>query len=300
MKRIHYFDLLRCTCFCFIIFYHLLFQLYLSGICPVERLNPLFSNSNMHLATLGVAVFFMLSGASLSYTAKENFSLAKYYKKRFLRILIPFYILYIVYFLFLLFQSHSVHNIFPEGFFMIKNEKFFFIIATGIYLIVLFHYDFSVPIHMNFFLKGYEFVIGMMIGYYHEKFNPKWIFLSLPVVIFFVLCPFALPISTGLKITILAVAFWISAACLEPVLEKGNGRFLRTISNYSYEVFLVHHIIIYFITPRAIPYMRGMVGVLGLFLVELLLMAVLGFLLKSISDQCIAALTNLTAVENKR
>ena len=105
MKRIHYFDLLRCTCFCFIIFYHLLFQLYLSGICPVERLNPLFSNSNMHLATLGVAVFFMLSGASLSYTAKENFSLAKYYKKRFLRILIPFYILYIVYFLFLLFQS---------------------------------------------------------------------------------------------------------------------------------------------------------------------------------------------------
>ena len=83
MKRIRYFDLLRCTCFCFIIFYHLLFQLYLSGICPVERLNPLFSNSNMHLATLGVAVFFMLSGASLSYTAKENFSLAKYYKKRF-------------------------------------------------------------------------------------------------------------------------------------------------------------------------------------------------------------------------
>lgn len=194
-----------------------------------------------------------------------------------------------------------LYLIFPLlRFFMIKSEKFFFIIATGIYLIVLFHYDFSVPIHMNFFLKGYEFVIGMMIGYYHEKFNPKWIFLSLPVVIFFVLCPFALPISTGLKITILAVAFWISAACLEPVLEKGNGRFLRTISNYSYEVFLVHHITIYFITPRAIPYMRGMVGVLGLFLVELLLMAVLGFLLKFISDQCIAALSNLTAVENKR
>ena len=41
MKRIHYFDLLRCTCFCFIIFYHLLFQLYLSGICPVERLGSL-------------------------------------------------------------------------------------------------------------------------------------------------------------------------------------------------------------------------------------------------------------------
>ena len=243
MKRIHYFDLLRCTCFCFIIFYHLLFQLYLSGICPVERLNPLFSNSNMHLATLGVAVFFMLSGASLSYTAKENFSLAKYYKKRFLRILIPFYILYIVYFLFLLFQSHSVHNIFPEG----------------------------IPAWRIVFT-----FLGM----------DSWVSMH--------------GISTGLKITILAVAFWISAACMEPVLEKGNGRFLRTISNYSYEVFLVHHIIIYFITPRAIPYMRGMVGVLGLFLVELLLMAVLGFLLKSISDQCIAALSNLTAVENKR
>lgn len=112
--------------------------------------------------------------------------------------------------------------------------------------------------------------------------------------------PFCTSHQHRFEITILAVAFWISAACLEPVLEKGNGRFLRTISNYSYEVFLVHHITIYFITPRAIPYMRGMVGVLGLFLVELLLMAVLGFLLKFISDQCIAALSNLTAVENKR
>ena len=69
-------------------------------------------------------------------------------------------------------MSYSVvSDLSISSIFMIKNEKFFFIIATGIYLIVLFHYDFSVPIHMNFFLKGYEFVIGMMIGYYHEKFN---------------------------------------------------------------------------------------------------------------------------------
>jgi hypothetical protein len=39
-----------------------------------------------------------------------------------------------------------LYLIFPLlRFFMIKSEKFFFIIATGIYLIVLFHYDFSVP-----------------------------------------------------------------------------------------------------------------------------------------------------------
>lgn len=54
--------------------------------------------------------------------------------------------------------------------------------------------------------------------------------------------PFCTSISTGLKITILAVAFWISAACLEPVLEKDTAGSPYD-SNFSYEVFLVHHIL---------------------------------------------------------
>ena len=89
---------------------------------------------------------------------------------------------------------------------MIKSEKFFFYHRYRDLFDCFISLRFLRPHPYELLPEGYEFVIGMMIGYYHEKFNPKWIFLSLPVVIFFVLCPFALPISTGLKITILAVA----------------------------------------------------------------------------------------------
>ena len=114
MKRIRYFDLLRCVSFCFIIFYHMVIQLHLSEICSLESITSLFSNSNMHIATLGVAVFFMLSGASLVYTTKNDFDLKKYYKKRCLRILIPFYLTYFVYLLAKIVVHHSLQGIFPE------------------------------------------------------------------------------------------------------------------------------------------------------------------------------------------
>ena len=97
MKRIKYFDLLRIVCFSFIIFYHMMVQLQINGIYPSEKVSPYFSNANMHIATLAVAVFFMLSGAGLAYTTKENFELKKFYQKRFIRLLIPFYIVIVIY-----------------------------------------------------------------------------------------------------------------------------------------------------------------------------------------------------------
>lgn len=57
MKRIKYYDLLRVVCFCFIIFYHMMVQLTINGIYPNEKISTFYSNVNMHIATLAVAVF---------------------------------------------------------------------------------------------------------------------------------------------------------------------------------------------------------------------------------------------------
>ena len=99
MKRIRYFDLLRCISFCFIIFYHMISQLYFSKLFPLDKILPFYENDNMNIAMLGVAVFFILSGAGLAYSTAENFDIRRFYK-RFIRVLIPFYITYISYFIY--------------------------------------------------------------------------------------------------------------------------------------------------------------------------------------------------------
>lgn len=339
MKRIRYFDLLRCISFCFIIFYHMVIQLHLSEICSLERITPLFANSNMHIATLGVAVFFMLSGASLVYTTKNNFDLKKYYKKRCLRILIPFYLAYLVCFLAKFVMNHSIQAIFPDKvpawrflftilgmdgwismhgiatfslgpgewflgclivlylvfpflrFLMEKNAKLFFAGATCIYVLVVCFYPFSVDAHMNLLLKGYEFIIGMMFGYCRTQFSPKLKYVTIPVTLFFFLSPVAVNVHYAFKITILAVAFWISLSYLEPFLQKRKLRMIRVISDYSYEVFLVHHVIIYFLTPKAAPYLHNTGMILLLFAVEILCMAVAAFILKYLSEKCMQLLS---------
>ena len=46
MKRIRYFDLLRCISFCFIIFYHMISQLYFSKLFPLDKILPFYENDN--------------------------------------------------------------------------------------------------------------------------------------------------------------------------------------------------------------------------------------------------------------
>ena len=53
MKRIRYFDLLRCISFCFIIFYHMISQLYFSRLFTLDKVLPFYENDNMNIAMPG-------------------------------------------------------------------------------------------------------------------------------------------------------------------------------------------------------------------------------------------------------
>lgn len=337
MKRIKYFDLLRCVCFCFIVFYHMMVQLQIEEIYPAEKVAPFFSNPNMHIATLGVAVFFMLSGAGLAYTTKDKFDIKKFYKSRFTKILIPFYLVTILCFFVEAIFQHSIFNVYqvpiPKWsiiytvlgidcwvgmhgyatfslgigewflgvliilyllfpllrFLMQKNRRIFFIVATSIYLIVICNYSFVIPMHENLLLKGYEFILGMLLGCYYNEFEAKWACVSVPIVVFFFTSSTALNWNYALMITLLAVAFWVSFSYLEPVLQKSLHitKIIDIISKYSFEVFLVHHIVIYKMTPMAKPYITGKLSVVLLFIIQLLLMAVLAVFVKWISNKCV-------------
>ena len=43
-------------------------QLYFSGLFTLDKVLPFYENDNMNIAMLGVAVFFILSGAGLAYS----------------------------------------------------------------------------------------------------------------------------------------------------------------------------------------------------------------------------------------
>ena len=98
MKRIRYFDLLRCISFCFIIFYHMISQLYFSRLFPLDKVLPFYENDNMNIAMLGVAVFSILSGAGLAYSTGENFDIRRLLQKKIYKN--PDSILHNLYFLF--------------------------------------------------------------------------------------------------------------------------------------------------------------------------------------------------------
>jgi len=99
MKRIKHFDVVRVICFILIIYYHMIAQLPANGICTYVDIWPFVANANMQMGTFAVAVFFMISGASLIYTTKDKFQLGKFYLKRYIRLLIPFYVVTFLYYI---------------------------------------------------------------------------------------------------------------------------------------------------------------------------------------------------------
>ena len=89
-----------------------------------------------------------------------------------------------------------------------------------------------------------------------------------------------------------------SISYLEPILQKKELKLLDLLSNYSYEIFLVHHIVIYVLTPASIPYLRGSWSVSILFAVELVFIAFFAFILKWLSGRCIAFLSRRSVNSN--
>lgn len=335
MKRIKHFDVLRVICFLAIIFYHMVAQLPINGICSHEAILPFVANANMQLGTFAVSIFFMISGASLMYTTREKLELGMFYLKRYIRLLIPFYVVTFMYYVVNAIRVRdwagvyiggipvwkwiftilgmdewvSMHGIetFSRGigewflgalvilsflfpllrFLMLKNQKVFMTIATLLYLIVIFNYNSDVLIYMSLPVKGFDFVLGMWFGLNWEKINPKWEYVTVPIVILYLVSPFAFPINEALKILILAFAFLVSFSFLEDNLQNCKMPIVNWLSKYSYELFLVHHIVIYALTPYQPTFIDGIEDILILFAVELVIIFIVAIVAKFISDRLI-------------
>ena len=335
MKRIKYFDVLRVICFAIIIFYHMIAQLPINGICAQEAIAPLVANENMQLGTFAVAVFFMISGASLMYTSRDKFKLIPFYLKRYMRLLIPFYVVTFIHYIYKAIMVRDLAGVYIGGipvwrwiftilgvdewasmhgvltfsrgigewflgalviislvfpllrFLMLKNQKVFMVVASALYVLVLLFYKPNVPMYMSLFVKGYDFVVGMWLGLNWQKIDKRWKYVTIPVVLVFLLCPWKLPINESLKIFVLALAFLVSFSFLEEGLQKKELKPINWLSKYSYEIFLVHHLVIYELTRYRGLYIQGIAGILMHFLIQLVVIFAFSLLAKSIADALI-------------
>lgn len=92
-QRLFYLDLIRAISSIIIVTYHFAVHFATESV-------PLKFFDSGKWGLLGVALFFMVSGASLIYNYSDNFNLKEYYKKRFLGIYPIFWLCYSLIFLF--------------------------------------------------------------------------------------------------------------------------------------------------------------------------------------------------------
>lgn len=111
-ERVWYLDFIRAIAVIMIILHHFNAALIEKGIM-VDNKNHIFilEWKNGNFGTLGVSLFFIISGAALMLTYKDDYSLKKYVIRRVNSIFPLFYIAYFVAFIFLFWMYKGIHFI---------------------------------------------------------------------------------------------------------------------------------------------------------------------------------------------
>ena len=98
-KRIYCFDLLKIISIILVFLHHIMMDLYI--VHPMHNLRileVLILRPNMNLGMIACGLFVLISGATLALKGREEEPI-EFYKKRLIRVLIPFYIAYLMYFI---------------------------------------------------------------------------------------------------------------------------------------------------------------------------------------------------------
>lgn len=339
MKRVRNYDVMRVICFCIIIYCHIAMQLSIDEICDTALITRMYTTSNMHIGTMAVSVFFILSGASLGLTTKGRFSVGSYYKKRLVRLLVPFYLATAVCMSLVLAAGIHMPNfdpantpkwrliftltgmdtwltmfhvktfslgigewflgelvilsvLFPVFRMLIRKYPKAFLAGTvALYIATVLLYEggcfADIAPHLNILLKGSEFIAGIYLGIYRERISSRCWMVTVPLWLLLALWPVTLPISEGIKITILSMCFFLTFSCMEGWLQKRKLKLVNLLSGCSYELFLCHHMVIYLVCHVLEPRLSGSTLIIVMVAAELIGMAITTAVLKLISDRVV-------------
>lgn len=328
---------LRVLAFLFIILYHFMVELEQKGNYNfLEKGGVYYANANLHIAIIGVSLFFMISGAGLMLSSRKHWDIKDFYKKRFTKLLIPFYVVefftliasyvlrpdWLGYFPMLAKQKAFLNLLGMDGYFeqffptfslhvgewflgalimlyalfplfrycMEKNRYITIIVATIYYVVLIFGNVITVSPWTNVFVKAYDFILGMFLILEIPRLMDKKGFrtfalvISEVVIVVGIFLKSTLPTPMTFNNLIYAVMLFICFFALEATQKRKNilDDYCEQICKISYEVFLVHHIIIYYIGDNLEGQLLGLKQICALFVTEVFIMAAMALFVKNI------------------
>ena len=329
-KRYLYIDVIRIFSLFLIVVFHYMQEAELAGNYYFTYRGIPYYTANLHIATVGVAMFFMISGAGLMLGNQEDFSVRRFYEKRFFRIMIPFYLTYLAVFAALWINGQGfpfdgmdispwrfvftlagvdeflighgistfslgigewflgclilMYLIFPlVRLCVLRRPALTFAAVTLGYVLLSLNYPFEFPMHTSFLIKFYDFFLGMYLVLYSRFFKKSVLFVTVPVILLALFLPSELPVLPSFTNNIVSAALFLTIMQAEDLLQKvvRPDGLLSFLCSISYEIFLVHHVIIYFFDNLYAGRELLLWQALLAFLAELVLICLAAVLLKS-------------------
>ncbi|GHU42984.1 acyltransferase [Clostridia bacterium] len=117
-QRLLYLDIVRVIAVITVLVCHYTRELEYQSVGFVTKLLPDYP-FGVYLGSLGVSLFFIISGASLMYVSGEKLKIGTFYKKRFLNIYPMFWIAYLLAFLYNFWENRGMQYLYPKSRFLL-------------------------------------------------------------------------------------------------------------------------------------------------------------------------------------
>ncbi|WP_170948072.1 acyltransferase [Paenibacillus sp. 7516] len=331
-ERLFYLDFIRALSVLAIVVYH--FSTTLSGLRIESFLSIPWNYANGNLSTIGVSLFFSISGAALMYSYNDKFSLRQYFAKRFLSIYPIFWIAYIVAFLYLFYVNKTTAHV-PnisffltifgmDGYMLYSIPNYYILGEWFLGCIILLYLCFPVlrffvlryPI-ITFiailvlylvFVENYVFKLGinrnfltripeLLIGMYFTQFirKVKWYHFLIASIITALMLFVKIDINQMYKVTIVGISvFFVLAYIAQFIRSNKIMGSIQVVSKYSFAVFLVHHVIMMQLAKQFKGMNLTTVETLSLLLITILIIVLFSLYLHKISNKVILYASSVT------
>lgn len=318
-------DFIRAISIMLIVIYH--FGAVLIRYKINSPLSTRWAYSNGDLSTIGVSLFFILSGAALMFNYSEGLTLKKYFSKRFLSIYPMFWIAYTAAFLYQFYINKSIPHL-PninflltivgmDGYMNYRFSTYYILGEWFLGCIILLYVIFPLlrklavktPIIFPLFslvlyvvfIETYMFempvttnfisrIPEMLFGMYFVRFTKrlKWWHVVLVGGIFLLLLTVKLNVDYVYKVSITGAVVFTGLFYLG---EKTTSALLKDsvnfISKYSYAIFLTHHVIIVRIVRRFQGMNLTNVETLSLLFISFLIILLISMLIYRLSNRTV-------------
>lgn len=307
--KLFYLNVIRAIATIIIVIFHFNCNLDIYNIGSPNKI--LYKTINGDFGIIGVAMFFMLSGAALMYNYDDKINYKSYFKKRFFNIYPSFWLAYIIVFLSNFYNDLGIISSIPkyklflsligiDGYFSYLNQNFYLlgewflgaiiflyilfplframlkrgrrkanltlIVFGGLSLYILIFNPFIMVSTRNIIVCSFGFLLGMYFVKYIKDINWKY---ALIFSILFVILNFV-------KVSLFNTSFCVISGYLLFFILVYISKFIKgnlfkviidKICKYSYEIFLVHHVIIKYVFARYVGINLGRLEILCLFLI---------------------------------